>query len=821
MPHRPLTLYPAHAQQHPAINGGNVAILSADNPRFPAELQGEDALKQELDRLGLDYEPTKGKYGSPERSYIVMNPELPTILDLARRLGQESIAYSENGRHQLHFVNGTNAGMATNPAEKHQFVEQEPQDNYTAVPSPTGDPWGYFTWNIDMDSPMVSSKPTPMTQQQVAPMAKSEGTLAADIRKALEALGELRTRELAKAASTHADAVSRRHAAPRAEYTVGKGRGEPIRKAEPVPGVAVAFGVKVKPQILAALANVKRRQTPALAPVPAARPGPANTQAPVTANMGGRAAAIGLKKSAQAPTDSDAYFHPSEKGSTSKPKPAGSPVQNTYRNVPRDYAKGEPNTGSQVNIQTNPFKKPDWQPLGTAMKSDYDPGSAVSMASGDVSHHQSTHGGPGAKLHAALRAKGMKKSEVDDRERIRRVRDAEQKELESIPLRDPSKGRWPEQSGKVPSIAEERQMGKSESTKVDPLDADMARTKHMCKMCRTEMSPVVAALRAKKGGICLKCEFGGMAKGELKYHNNEPQYGQADNVWRPHPEKPSVATPGSGGAISKNPVGNSTNDGAKSVTFPMKKGEGMPVPAAPKPPQAPGAKPAMAGGLQKGTLESKLGTGSKDHIQAQAPVGTNMPMGKTEIPRQGERVGSPKQPIKALEKVAPPGREEQVKELKGKVKNPWAVSWASYNKTKKVEVPAILHKAIRETIDLRKADIGSLKGGMQQAAHAAAPAPTGIPAAGKVQPRSPAEYDAAAFRPASPGAAGAPVPSGLETDTSKKFNPGFKPTVPTIGKGGPGMAPPPLPTKPSATKSGTPIASIRGIRGAPLSKPRV
>lgn len=39
-----------------------------------------------------------------------------------------------------------------------------------------------------------------------------------------------------------------------------------------------------------------------------------------------------------------------------------------------------------------------------------------------------------------------------------------------------------------------------------------------------------------------------------------------------------------------------------------------------------------------------------------------------------------------MEKVAPPGREKQVKELKGKVKNPWAVAWASYDKAHKSEL---------------------------------------------------------------------------------------------------------------------------------------
>ena len=36
---------------------------------------------------------------------------------------------------------------------------------------------------------------------------------------------------------------------------------------------------------------------------------------------------------------------------------------------------------------------------------------------------------------------------------------------------------------------------------------------------------------------------------------------------------------------------------------------------------------------------------------------------------------------------APPGREHQVKALKGKVANPYAVAWASYNKSKKKIVP--------------------------------------------------------------------------------------------------------------------------------------
>ena len=37
---------------------------------------------------------------------------------------------------------------------------------------------------------------------------------------------------------------------------------------------------------------------------------------------------------------------------------------------------------------------------------------------------------------------------------------------------------------------------------------------------------------------------------------------------------------------------------------------------------------------------------------------------------------------------APPGREKQVKALKGKVDNPYAVAWASYNKSKGIKEDA-------------------------------------------------------------------------------------------------------------------------------------
>ena len=46
-------------------------------------------------------------------------------------------------------------------------------------------------------------------------------------------------------------------------------------------------------------------------------------------------------------------------------------------------------------------------------------------------------------------------------------------------------------------------------------------------------------------------------------------------------------------------------------------------------------------------------------------------------------------PTDPKKEKAPPGREKQVKALKGKVDNPYAVAWASYNKSKNEEAAGV------------------------------------------------------------------------------------------------------------------------------------
>jgi hypothetical protein len=90
---------------------------------------------------------------------------------------------------------------------------------------------------------------------------------------------------------------------------------------------------------------------------------------------------------------------------------------------------------------------------------------------------------------------------------------------------------------------------------------------------------------------------------------------------------------------------------------------------------AKGAGKLAAKGAWAGTKIA--GRGAMMGAKALAKAGSK----KTTTHLRGGRPPGKIQDSKQLEK-APPGREKQVKALKGKVDNPYAVSWASYNKSK-------------------------------------------------------------------------------------------------------------------------------------------
>ena len=81
--------------------------------------------------------------------------------------------------------------------------------------------------------------------------------------------------------------------------------------------------------------------------------------------------------------------------------------------------------------------------------------------------------------------------------------------------------------------------------------------------------------------------------------------------------------------------------------------------------------------------KARVATGKEVRELQKAQRDTKLIATATKPPAQGFiNLKAPKNEGKLIEK-APPGREDQVKKLKGKVKNPYAVAWASYNKSKK------------------------------------------------------------------------------------------------------------------------------------------
>lgn len=145
---------PEDASSHPALSGEHpIGIMSGDAPMHPkaATLSGHETLLGELDKMGLDYEPTQGKYGAPERSVIIHNPSLDQMRELGRKFGQESVVYAANNKPYLVYTNGPDVGkMRVHKDTPYTFYPKQPEDYFTAIPSANGH-MGYFTYNFDWE----------------------------------------------------------------------------------------------------------------------------------------------------------------------------------------------------------------------------------------------------------------------------------------------------------------------------------------------------------------------------------------------------------------------------------------------------------------------------------------------------------------------------------------------------------------------------------------------------------------------------------------------------------------------------------------------
>lgn len=137
-------------REHPLFTGArSVGMISGQAPRYGAQIPGEhEGLKAHLESLKLPYEETTGKYGGvPERSIIVHGPTREQLYHLGKKFGQESVLYSEGGKHEILYTNGPNDTRHHKSNGTHEFSPTEPADNYTFVPSHKG----YLSLGFDWD----------------------------------------------------------------------------------------------------------------------------------------------------------------------------------------------------------------------------------------------------------------------------------------------------------------------------------------------------------------------------------------------------------------------------------------------------------------------------------------------------------------------------------------------------------------------------------------------------------------------------------------------------------------------------------------------
>jgi HEAT repeat protein/ribosomal protein S8 len=161
------------------------AILTAENPRYGSAEGGNAALEQEMKAKGLKFTPMKGKYGVPENSYLVENPDHQDILSWGKKYGQDSVIVSDGGLHKMVYTNGPHEGL-WHEGHSISIHDKEPEDFYSTI-NLNGKPT-HFTIDFDMDTKhgatmkksltkMLKSLFTPklpLYSEYVEPLEKSE-----------------------------------------------------------------------------------------------------------------------------------------------------------------------------------------------------------------------------------------------------------------------------------------------------------------------------------------------------------------------------------------------------------------------------------------------------------------------------------------------------------------------------------------------------------------------------------------------------------------------------------------------------------------------
>lgn len=178
---------PKGLADHPIAAGGTtVGMMTADAPRYPQqESTGNQGLEQDLHGMGLQFEKTHGSYGGKENSFLVYGPTREQMYRLAHKHGQESFIYSQDGKNELTYSNGPNAGKYHPGLPLMRFSQEAPDDYYTHIPGR-----GYLTLHFDLDklkdSPVKYTMPAAQKVPEAMTKAEIAAILARNLRKALE-----------------------------------------------------------------------------------------------------------------------------------------------------------------------------------------------------------------------------------------------------------------------------------------------------------------------------------------------------------------------------------------------------------------------------------------------------------------------------------------------------------------------------------------------------------------------------------------------------------------------------------------------------------
>jgi hypothetical protein len=154
--------------EHPLFSFAEpIGLMSGENPAFPGVSGGHEALKHDLQTMGVPFEETQGRYaGVPERSVIIHGLPKEHLISLGKKFGQESVIHNEGGKREFIYTNGPNEGHA-HPGlpSVDQWPEghEAPEDYYTKLPGA-----GHVRLHFDFDQlHPVQKQPAP---PQPAPM---------------------------------------------------------------------------------------------------------------------------------------------------------------------------------------------------------------------------------------------------------------------------------------------------------------------------------------------------------------------------------------------------------------------------------------------------------------------------------------------------------------------------------------------------------------------------------------------------------------------------------------------------------------------------